>query len=88
MIRIVYSDGKTEVRWKVLVGVLGESPSLGGANMFGWDLPGRRVCNLIALMRRLEVRPAAVILKLRGCTELVSLLGAIDVLTSDQMSNL
>jgi len=73
---------------EVLVGVLGESPSLGGANMFGWDLPGRYVCNLIPLMRRLEVRPAAVILKLRGYTELVSLLGAIDMLTSDQTSTL
>ena len=70
------------------MGVLGESPSLGGANMFGRDLLGRCVCNLIPIMRILDVRPAAVILKLQGCTELVSILGAIDVLMSDQMSTL
>ena len=46
------------------MGVLGESPSLGGANMFGRDLLGRCVCNLIPIMRILDVRPAAVILKL------------------------
>ena len=38
---MVYSDGKKDMSWKAQVGVLGEFPSHGGANMSGrtpWQL--------------------------------------------------
>lgn len=44
---MVYLDGKTDVKWRTLVGVVGESPilsvNLGGTKISGWALLGRRV---------------------------------------------